>query len=54
VLADGEALLACGYFLNGSETILTTAELYNPSSGAWSVTGSMTRGVFTPGFCADW
>ena len=49
LLADGEVLLAGGYnFINDSETIPTTAELYNPSSGTWSVTGSMTSGAFTP------
>lgn len=46
LLANGEVLLAGGEnFVNGVETILTTAELYNPSSGVWSATGSMVTGV---------
>jgi len=49
LLANGEVLLAGGEnFINGVETILTTAELYNPSSGVWSVTGSMITGIYSP------
>ena len=49
LMANGEVLLAGGEnFVNGVETILTTAELYNPSSGIWSVTGSMITGIYSP------
>jgi Galactose oxidase, central domain/Kelch motif len=48
-LLANEVLLAGGEnFKNGVETILTTAELYNPSSGVWSVTGSMITGIYSP------
>jgi N-acetylneuraminic acid mutarotase len=49
LLANGQVLLAGGInFNNGSESILTAAELYNPSSGVWSVTGSMISGIVNP------
>ena len=42
-------LLAGGInFNNGIESVLTTAELYNPSSGVWGVTGSMISGIVNP------
>jgi len=49
LLANGQVLLAGGInFNNGIESILTTTELYNPSSGVWSVTGSMISGIVNP------
>ncbi len=45
LLSNGEVLVAGGYLgLNSSEEAEYTAaaELYNPSTGKWSVTGSMT------------
>jgi hypothetical protein len=48
LLANGEVLLAGGVNVNdeGSKTVATTAELYNPSSGVWSVTGSPLAGLY--------
>jgi hypothetical protein len=37
-LLDGKVLVAGGYTASGSTT---SAELYDPSSGSWSATGSM-------------
>jgi hypothetical protein len=49
LLANGPVLLAGGInFNHGIESILTTTELYNPSSGVWSVTGSMISGIVNP------
>ena len=49
LLANGQVLLAGGInFNNGIESILTVTELYNPSSGVWSVTGSMISGIVNP------
>jgi large repetitive protein len=49
LLENGQVLLAGGYnFSNGSETIPTGAELYNPSTALWTVTGSMAKGIFSP------
>lgn len=49
LLAGGEVLLAGGWNdVNGLERFPTTTELYNPSSGVWSVTGSMVKGIFSP------
>lgn len=49
LLQNGQVLLAGGYdFSNGSETIPTSAELYNPSTAVWTVTGSMEKGIFSP------
>jgi hypothetical protein len=49
LLANGQVLLAGGInFNNGTESILTAAELYNPSSGVWSVTGNMISGIVNP------
>jgi N-acetylneuraminic acid mutarotase len=49
LLANGQVLLAGGYnFSKGSETILTSAELYHPSTGLWGDTGSMAKGIFSP------
>jgi hypothetical protein len=38
LLQSGEVLVAGGYDLNGP---LTSAELYNPAKGTWSLTGTM-------------
>lgn len=49
LLAGGEVLIAGGWNdINGLERFLTTTELYNPSTGVWSVTGSMVKGIFSP------
>lgn len=49
LLNSGEVLLAGGInFTDGAEMVLTTAELYNPSSGEWNVTSSMTKGIVSP------
>jgi hypothetical protein len=46
VLENGQVLLAAGYNItNQSETILASAELYNPSTGLWTFTASMARGA---------
>jgi hypothetical protein len=41
LLQDGKVLVAGGL---GQSGFLTSAELYDPSSGTWSSTGSMTQG----------
>ena len=49
LLNNGQVLLAGGInFENGVESVLTTAELYGPSSGVWSVTGNMVSGIVNP------
>jgi N-acetylneuraminic acid mutarotase len=45
VLTDGRVLVAggCGSFLDDNcPTVLATAELFNPATGTWSATGSMS------------
>jgi WD40 repeat protein len=42
LLPDGEVLVAGGEDANFN--LLSSAELYNPAAGTWSVTGSMTTG----------
>jgi hypothetical protein len=44
LLSNGEVLLAGGgsYTASGSLVLTAEAELYNPSTGRWSTTGSMT------------
>ncbi len=47
LLPNGEVLVAGGYDLNApccGAPALTSAELYNPSTGTWAATGSMTTG----------
>ena len=41
LLQNGEVLVASGYNENVNPPYLTSAELYNPSTGAWTVTGSL-------------
>jgi N-acetylneuraminic acid mutarotase len=42
LLANGEVLVAGGNPENGTFTPLSSAELYNPTTGTWTLTGSMT------------
>ena len=51
LLESGEVLTAGGYSNAGNgaaNTYLTSAELYNPSTGAWSLTTSMSPGASLP------
>jgi Galactose oxidase, central domain/Kelch motif len=49
VLENGEVLTAGGYNLsNGVETVLASAEVYNPSTGLWSVIASTALGNVNP------
>jgi WD40 repeat protein len=41
LLQNGQVLVAGGYNENISPPFLTSAELYNPSKGTWTVTGSL-------------
>jgi N-acetylneuraminic acid mutarotase len=41
LLQNGEVLVAGGYNENVSNPFLANAELYNPSTGTWTTTGSM-------------
>ena len=41
LLSNGQVLVAGGYNENSSPPFLTSAELYNPSTGTWAVTGSL-------------
>ena len=41
LLQNGQVLVAAGYNENISPPFLASAELYNPSTGAWSTTGSL-------------
>jgi hypothetical protein len=42
LLPDGTVLVAGGVADNREETVLASAELYDPMTGKWSATGSMT------------
>jgi hypothetical protein len=44
LLSTGKALVAGGRSTTSGTTGLTTAELYDPTSGTWSPTGSMAHG----------
>lgn len=46
LLQDGEVLVAGGENTNLIAPFLTDAELYNPSTGKWSVTGSLNNGRY--------
>jgi hypothetical protein len=49
VLENGEVLVASGVnYSNGIETILTSAEVYNLSTGLWSPVASMAKGNTSP------
>jgi N-acetylneuraminic acid mutarotase len=41
LLQNGEVLVAGGYNANLTNPFLTSAELYNPSTGTWTTTGSL-------------
>ncbi len=55
VLADGRVLVAGGYNSSLIPRYLSSAELYDPSSGTWSVTGGLTtaRYVHSASVLAD-
>jgi hypothetical protein len=44
LLANGQVLVTGGLGVNGSYAPLASAELYNPATGKWAVTGSMSAG----------
>jgi hypothetical protein len=48
LLQNGKVLVAAGY--NSIDGVLTTAELYDPASGAWTATGNLAtaRRFHTP------
>lgn len=49
LLEDGQVLVAGGYHTsNGTSTGLSSAELYDPSKGSWSLTASMRLALPTP------
>jgi len=49
LLQNGQVLVAGGYFFSdGDPTALASAGLYEPSSGQWSLTASMTAADFYP------
>lgn len=43
LLKDGQVLVTGGLGVDGNYTSLDSAELYNPSTGEWTLTGSMTQ-----------
>jgi hypothetical protein len=50
LLQNGQVLVAGGYSYSGlvGYTLLASAELYNPSTGKWSFTASMTKANSSP------
>jgi hypothetical protein len=46
LLANGEVLVTGGLGANGIYAPLASAEIYNPTKGKWTVTGSMSVGRF--------
>jgi len=47
-LNNGMVLIAGGFGPSSSGSTLASAELYNPATGSFSVTGSMTTGRYSP------
>jgi Galactose oxidase, central domain len=45
LLRDGRVLLICGHPVGSSEPRPTSAELYDPSSGRWTLTGNMQGNI---------
>ena len=41
LLPNGKVLVAGGYFENGTNVYLSSAELYDPATGTWTNTGAM-------------
>jgi hypothetical protein len=46
LLDDGQVVIMGGNAEDFSATALTTAELYDPSTGSWTITSSMTQGRY--------
>ena len=46
LLNNGEVLIAGGFSENAPFTELSSAELYNPATGTWTLTGSMSTAVY--------
>jgi Galactose oxidase, central domain/Kelch motif len=48
LLADGRVLVAGGWNIGSDSRAWVIAELYDPATGTWSETGSMSRGRYGP------
>jgi N-acetylneuraminic acid mutarotase len=48
LLPNGKVLAAGGYYYDGTDRYLSSAELYDPSTGTWSATGSLTTARYLP------
>jgi len=48
LLPNGEVLVAGGVSANGSHPMLASAEIWNPATGKWSLTGSMAAARSVP------
>ena len=48
LLPDGKVLVAGGAFDLDGEGVLASAELYDPKTGSWTATGSMTTARSAP------
>ena len=44
LLPNGKVLVAGGYSYNNGNIILSSAELYDPATGTWTATGSLSTG----------